>query len=68
MEKPSIYELLKKEFCYSTVPWEHGPAIRLEEKDYRGERFADFPHDLKGNIDLLSLTRPELIGRSTGIS
>ena len=36
---------------------------RLEEKDYRGERFADFPHDLKGNIDLLSLTRPDIIRR-----
>ncbi|WP_444932975.1 methionine synthase [Microbulbifer sp. JTAC008] len=34
---------------------------KLEEADYRGERFADFPRDLKGNNDLLSLTRPELI-------
>jgi len=37
-------------------------TYRLEEKDYRGERFADWPHDLKGNNDLLSLTRPEIIG------
>ena len=28
----------------------------LTEKDYRGERFADHPHDLKGNNDLLLLT------------
>ena len=34
---------------------------RLEERDYRGERFADWPADLKGNNDLLCLTRPELI-------
>jgi 5-methyltetrahydrofolate--homocysteine methyltransferase len=34
---------------------------RLEEADYRGERFADWPSDLKGNNDLLSLTRPDLI-------
>ncbi|MEP0200778.1 MAG: methionine synthase [Halioglobus sp.] len=34
----------------------------LEEADYRGERFADFPGDLKGNNDLLSLTRPDVIG------
>lgn len=34
----------------------------LSEADYRGERFADHPHDLKGNNDLLVLTRPELIG------
>ncbi|HEX9755830.1 MAG TPA: methionine synthase, partial [Gemmatimonadales bacterium] len=34
---------------------------RLEERDYRGHRFAEWPVDLKGNNDLLSLTRPELI-------
>ena len=33
----------------------------LDEADFRGERFADWPSDLKGNNDLLSLTRPELI-------
>src|SRR5512132_497017 len=34
---------------------------RLEEADYRGERFRDWPRDLKGNNDLLSLTQPDLI-------
>ena len=34
---------------------------KLEEQDYRGERFADWPSDLKGNNDLLVLTRPEVI-------
>ena len=33
----------------------------LQEADYRGTRFADHPHDLKGNNDLLLLTRPEVI-------
>ena len=33
----------------------------LGEDDYRGERFADFGRDLKGNNDLLSLTRPDVI-------
>ena len=33
----------------------------LGEDDYRGERFANFDHDLKGNNDLLSLTRPDVI-------
>jgi len=33
----------------------------LEEKDYRGERFADWNCDLKGNNDLLSLTQPDII-------
>jgi 5-methyltetrahydrofolate--homocysteine methyltransferase len=34
---------------------------KLEEGDYRGERFADWPSDLKGNNDLLSLTQPQII-------
>ncbi|RLD52628.1 MAG: hypothetical protein DRJ05_17285, partial [Bacteroidetes bacterium] len=34
---------------------------KLEEKDYRGERFANYPYDLKGNNDLLSLVRPDII-------
>ncbi len=33
----------------------------LEEADFRGERFKDHPCSLKGNNDLLSLTRPDLI-------
>jgi 5-methyltetrahydrofolate--homocysteine methyltransferase len=35
---------------------------RLGEADFRGERFADFGRDLKGNNDLLTITRPRLIG------
>ncbi|HQS98705.1 MAG TPA: methionine synthase [Thiobacillus sp.] len=35
--------------------------FKLTEADYRGERFADFPHDVKGNNDLLCLTKPEII-------
>src|SRR5882724_9793678 len=33
----------------------------LDEAGYRGERFKDFPHDLKGNNDLLSITQPKII-------
>ncbi len=33
----------------------------LGEADYRGERFRDHPHDLKGNNDLLLLTQPQII-------
>src|ERR671913_103706 len=33
----------------------------LSEEDYRGERFADHPRDLKGNNDLLSHTQPDVI-------
>ncbi len=34
---------------------------KLTEEDYRGERFKDFKRDLKGNNDLLVLTRPSII-------
>ncbi len=34
---------------------------RLKEEDYRGDRFKNFPKDLKGNNDLLVLTRPDII-------
>ena len=34
---------------------------QLEEEDFRGERFAGHKSDLKGNNDLLTLTRPDII-------
>jgi 5-methyltetrahydrofolate--homocysteine methyltransferase len=34
---------------------------KLEEKDYRGERFANWHCDVKGNNDLLSITQPQII-------
>jgi 5-methyltetrahydrofolate--homocysteine methyltransferase len=37
---------------------------KLAEADYRGERFKDWPCDVKGNNDLLNITRPQVI---TGI-
>ncbi|MEG6509091.1 homocysteine S-methyltransferase family protein [Methyloligella sp. 2.7D] len=36
-------------------------SYKLGEEDYRGERFKDHPHDLKGNNDLLVLTQPDII-------
>ncbi|MEI6052362.1 MAG: homocysteine S-methyltransferase family protein, partial [Opitutaceae bacterium] len=36
-------------------------TYQLEEKDFRGTRFLDHPHDLKGNNDLLALTRPDIV-------
>ena len=35
---------------------------KLQEADFRGERFANHPTDLKGNSDVLVLTRPDVIG------
>ena len=36
-------------------------TYKLDEADFRGERFKDWPQDLKGNNDLLSLTQPHII-------
>ncbi|MBU1236289.1 MAG: methionine synthase [Gammaproteobacteria bacterium] len=50
--------LLILDGAMGTMVQRHG----LVEADYRGTRFADHPHDLKGNNDLLVLTRPDVIG------
>ena len=49
--------LLVLDGAMGTMIQRHG----LTEKDYRGARFAEHPHDLKGNNDLLLLTKPEVI-------
>jgi 5-methyltetrahydrofolate--homocysteine methyltransferase len=36
-------------------------SYKLNEADFRGTRFKDFSHDLKGNNDLLTLTQPQII-------
>ncbi|MFK5914370.1 MAG: methionine synthase [Woeseiaceae bacterium] len=36
-------------------------TYKLDEAGYRGERFADWPSDVKGNNDLLCLTQPQII-------
>jgi len=43
--------------AYGTMLQRH----RLGEKDFRGERFKDHPHDLQGDNDILILTRPDLV-------
>src|SRR5690606_16966882 len=35
--------------------------FNFSEEDFRGEQFKDFPHSLKGNNDLLSITQPEAV-------
>ena len=36
---------------------------KLTEEDYRGDKFKDYPSPLKGNNDLLSITKPEVISK-----
>ncbi len=62
MNKQTFLQLLKERILI--LDGGMGTMIQsfgLTEKDYRGERFADFPAELKGNNDLLCLTRPEVI-------
>jgi 5-methyltetrahydrofolate--homocysteine methyltransferase len=58
----SLTEILRSRILFpdgamGTLIQRHG----FGEADFRGERFADWPSDLKGNNDLLSLTQPEAI-------
>jgi 5-methyltetrahydrofolate--homocysteine methyltransferase len=41
-------------------------TYKLTEADFRGERFKSHPHDLQGNNDLLSITRPDVIEKIHG--
>jgi 5-methyltetrahydrofolate--homocysteine methyltransferase len=59
---PNIYEILKERIL--VLDGAMGTMIqayKLTEEDYRGERFKNFSHDLKGNNDLLSITQPHII-------
>ena len=61
----TIQELLKQQILI--IDGAMGTMIQrhqLQESDYRGERFANWHKDLKGNNDLLCITRPDII---TGI-
>ncbi len=62
MKNANIEEALKQRIllldgAMGTMIQAHG----LSESDYRDERFADWPVDLRGNNDLLSLTQPDII-------
>ncbi len=41
-------------------------AYQLTEADFRGERFRDHPRDLRGNTDLINLTRPDIVAAIHG--
>ncbi|MHB1298316.1 MAG: methionine synthase [Gemmatimonadaceae bacterium] len=58
LHEEAARRLLIIDGAMGTMVQEH----RLTEADYRGERFASWPRDLRGNNDLLVLTRPDIIG------
>ena len=60
--KPKIEDLLKERIL--VLDGAMGTMIQrypLTEEDFRGERFKDHPFPLKGNNDLLCITRPDII-------
>jgi len=59
---PALYQSLQQRILL--IDGGMGTMIQgyqLQESDFRGTRFADWPCDLKGNNDLLVLTRPDVI-------
>ncbi|MCB5161883.1 methionine synthase [Marinomonas algarum] len=66
MVKSDSYSIIEKRLAENVLILDGAmgtmiQAYKLEEQDYRGERFADWESDLKGNNDLLSLTQPTII-------
>lgn len=62
MKQKKIHECLNERILI--IDGAMGTMIQrygLEEKDFRGERFGNHPKDLRGNNDLLSITKPEII-------
>lgn len=61
MKHPIELELKKRILVLDGAMGTMIQRYNLTDADYRGERFKTFPHDLKGNNDLLSLTQPDII-------
>ena len=60
--KPTLAELLARRVL--VIDGAMGTMIQargLVERDYRGARLVDHPRELKGNADLLALTRPDVL-------
>jgi 5-methyltetrahydrofolate--homocysteine methyltransferase len=65
-QKSATFEVLTK--CFKTrimmIDGAMGTMVqrvKLEEKDFRGTQFVNHTHDLKGNNDILVVTRPDII-------
>ena len=62
MNKPNIKELLKERiFVLDGAMGTMIQKYNLTEKDYRGEKFKDHSCSLRGNNDVLALTRPDVL-------
>ncbi|WP_448548273.1 methionine synthase [Thalassotalea fusca] len=66
MKKSASYALLEQQLGQRILILDGAmgtmiQAYKFEEQDYRGERFADWHCDVKGNNDMLVLTQPDVI-------
>jgi 5-methyltetrahydrofolate--homocysteine methyltransferase len=62
MKKPDVREVLKERIL--VLDGAMGSLIQtynLTEEDFRGEKFKDHPHSLKGNNDLVGISRPDVL-------
>ncbi len=62
MNKPDVREVLKERIL--VLDGAMGSLIQtyqLTEEDFRGEKFKDHPHSLKGNNDLVGISRPDVL-------
>ncbi|MBD8890607.1 methionine synthase [Roseibium litorale] len=66
MEKSKVFALLQEAAASRILVLDGAMGTEIQQRkfseaDYRGARFADWPRDVKGNNDLLSLTQPDAI-------
>ena len=66
MKKSSSFALLEQQLAKNILILDGAmgtmiQAYKFEEQDFRGDRFADWHSDVKGNNDMLVLTQPEVI-------
>ena len=66
MKKSPSYQLLEQQLKENILILDGAmgtmiQAYKFEEQDYRGQRFADWHLDVKGNNDMLVLTQPDVI-------
>ncbi|MFC2137230.1 methionine synthase [Bacteroidota bacterium] len=62
METKNIYKELEKRVLVIAGPvGSSSQKYELEDKDFKSDRFKDHPIELKGNIDVLTLSQPEIV-------
>ena len=65
MSQPEkLYDALKKRVLVIAGPMGTNiQRLKLSEKDFRGDLYKNHPVDLKGNMDILSITNPKIVAK-----